>query len=90
MALKHGVFLPQFHNLDENPTGAIHRDLELMEHLDRLGFHEAWIGEHHSAGMEIVSSPDRSRRFVDGSIRRPADASGTAFTQTAIFMRGRL
>lgn len=37
MRLKHGVFLPQFHNLNENPTAAIHRDLELMEHLDRLG-----------------------------------------------------
>ena len=22
-----------------------------MEWLDRLGFHEAWIGEHHSAGL---------------------------------------
>ena len=58
MKMKHGVFLPQFHNIDENPTAAIHRDLELMEHLDRLGFDEAWIGEHHSAGIEIISSPE--------------------------------
>ena len=58
MALKHGVFLPQFHNLNENPTAAIHRDLELMEYLDRLGFHEAWIGEHHSGGIEIIGSPE--------------------------------
>ena len=29
-----------------------------MAWLDRLGFHEAWIGEHHSAGFEIISSPE--------------------------------
>ena len=34
------------------------RDLELMVWLDKLGFHEAWIGEHHSAGFEIISSPE--------------------------------
>ena len=34
------------------------RDLELVEHLDRLGYDEAWIGEHHSAGTEIIASPE--------------------------------
>src|SRR6202040_701565 len=29
-----------------------------MVWLDKLGFHEAWIGEHHSAGYEIISSPE--------------------------------
>ena len=28
------------------------------EHLDRLGYDEAWIGEHHSAGTEIIASPE--------------------------------
>jgi limonene 1,2-monooxygenase len=32
--------------------------MELIEHLDRLGYDEAWIGEHHSAGFEIISSPE--------------------------------
>ena len=31
---------------------------QLVEHLDRLGFHEAWIGEHHSAGSELIASPE--------------------------------
>ena len=35
---------------------------------------------------EIVSSPERSSRFVEGSRCRWEAASGTAFTQTAIFM----
>ena len=34
------------------------RDLEFVEHLDALGFDEAWIGEHHSAGSEIIASPE--------------------------------
>jgi limonene 1,2-monooxygenase len=56
--LRAGVFLAPFHPVDEDPTLAIHRDLELMEHLDRIGFDEAWIGEHHSAGYEIIASPE--------------------------------
>jgi limonene 1,2-monooxygenase len=47
-----------FHTAGQNPTLAIERDLALMEHLDRLGFDEAWIGEHHSAGTEIIASPE--------------------------------
>ena len=56
--LRAGVFLAPFHPTDEDPTLAIQRDLELMEHLDRIGFDEAWIGEHHSAGYEIIASPE--------------------------------
>ncbi|MEZ5851615.1 MAG: LLM class flavin-dependent oxidoreductase [Hyphomicrobiaceae bacterium] len=56
--LKTGVFLAPFHALDENPTLAIERDMELVEHLDRLNYHEAWIGEHHSGGYEIIACPE--------------------------------
>ena len=56
--LRHGIFLPPFHPMEENPTACLDRDLELMQWLDRLGFHEAWIGEHHSAGWETISSPE--------------------------------
>src|SRR5689334_21774600 len=53
-----GVFMAPFHPVDEDPTMAIRRDIELVEWLDELGFDEAWIGEHHSAGYEIISSPE--------------------------------
>ena len=53
-----GAFIAPFHPDDESPTEQIHRDFELVEHLDRLGYHEAWIGEHHSAGFEIIGSPE--------------------------------
>ena len=56
--LRSGIFLAPFHNHDENPTLSIERDLELLEWLDRLNYHEAWIGEHHSGGFEIICSPE--------------------------------
>src|SRR5579875_2077636 len=56
--LRSGIFLAPFHNLEENPTIALERDLELIELLDRLNYHEAWIGEHHSGGFEIIASPE--------------------------------
>ncbi|HEX4868445.1 MAG TPA: LLM class flavin-dependent oxidoreductase [Acidimicrobiales bacterium] len=56
--LRFGIFLAPFHPVGQNPTLAIERDLDLLEHLDSLGFDEAWIGEHHSAGYEIIASPE--------------------------------
>ena len=56
--LTFGIFLAPFHRLGENPTLAIDRDLELIQWLDHLGFDEAWIGEHHSAGWELIASPE--------------------------------
>jgi limonene 1,2-monooxygenase len=53
-----GIFLAPFHPVGQNPTLALERDLQLIEHLDELGFNEAWVGEHHSAGYEIIASPE--------------------------------
>ena len=52
-----GIFLAPFHRTGQNPTLAIDRDMALIEHLDALGFDEAWIGEHHSAGWELIADP---------------------------------
>jgi limonene 1,2-monooxygenase len=56
--LNFGIFLAPFHPVGQNPTLALERDLQLIEHLDALGFDEAWFGEHHSAGYEIIASPE--------------------------------
>ena len=56
--MKFGIFLGPFHWLGDNPTLALERDLETIQWLDHLGFDEAWIGEHHSAGWETISSPE--------------------------------
>ena len=56
--MKFGIFLAPFHRVGENPTLAIDRDMELIEWLDHLGYDEVWIGEHHSAGWELIASPE--------------------------------
>lgn len=56
--LRFGVFLAPFHKPGVNPTLALQEDLELMQWLDRCDYDEAWIGEHHSAGSEIIASPE--------------------------------
>jgi limonene 1,2-monooxygenase len=53
-----GAFLAPFHKFGQNPTLALEDDLDLMVLLDRLGYDEAWIGEHHSGGWELVPAPD--------------------------------
>jgi hypothetical protein len=44
ITLRHGIFLPPFHPNEEDPTACVERDLDLIVHLDKLGFHEARIG----------------------------------------------
>lgn len=65
--LRFGVFLAPFHKPGVNPTLALQEDLELMEWLDRCGYDEAWIGEHHSAGSEIIASPEI---FISAAVQR--------------------
>ncbi|MBI3515376.1 MAG: LLM class flavin-dependent oxidoreductase [Proteobacteria bacterium] len=56
--MRSGIFLAPFHNHDENPTLSMQRDMELLELLDRLNYSEAWIGEHHSGGFELIACPE--------------------------------
>jgi len=58
--LQFGIFLGPFHRPGDDPTLALKRDLELVQWLDQLGYDEAWIGEHHSAGWETIASPEIS------------------------------
>jgi limonene 1,2-monooxygenase len=56
--LRFGLFHGPHHAPNLDPTYAFQRDLMLMEHLDRLGFDEVWVGEHHSGGFEIIAAPE--------------------------------
>ena len=56
--LTFGIFLAPFHRIGENPTLALNRDMELIEWMDHLGYDEVWVGEHHSAGWELIASPE--------------------------------
>ena len=56
--LQFGTFLAPHHPVGEHPTLQFQRDLELAAQLDRLGFDEFWVGEHHSSGWEMIASPE--------------------------------
>jgi len=56
--LRFGIFMAPFHAPCESPTACYDRDRDLVRWLDELGFDEAWVGEHHSAGYEIIASPE--------------------------------
>ena len=36
----------------------LRRDLDFAEHIDKLGYDEFWVGEHHSTGWEMIASPE--------------------------------
>ena len=51
-----GTFIAPYHRLGDNPLLSMRRDLDLIQRCDELGFHEAWVGEHHSAAWENIAS----------------------------------
>ncbi len=56
--MRFGAFVPPHHvPTNQNITYSIQRDTELVQHLDTLGFDEAWFGEHHSGGVEPIGDP---------------------------------
>lgn len=58
VTLEHGLFLAPYHDVIESPTIGLRRDLEIVEWVEKLGFAEAWFGEHHSTGWETIGSPE--------------------------------
>ncbi len=55
--LKTGVFLAPFHPERENPLLCLERDMDLLVHMDKLNYSEAWIGEHHSGRLRDHQLP---------------------------------
>ena len=76
--LRFGAFIAPFHPIDENPTLAVARDLELVEFIDGLGYDEAWIGEHHSSGYELIASPELFIAMAAGRTRNIRLGTGVA------------
>src|SRR6476619_1974027 len=56
--LRFGALIAPAHPLGEHPMLQCRRDLDLVEHLDKLGYEEFWCGEHHSSGWEMIGSPE--------------------------------
>jgi limonene 1,2-monooxygenase len=76
--LRFGTFIPPIHPIGENPTLCIERDMQLVQRLDALGFDEAWIGEHHSAGAEVIASPELVMAALGERTRRIRLGSGVS------------
>lgn len=56
--MRFGAFIPPHHlPTNYNPTYALQRDVEIVKLLDDIGYDEAWFGEHHSGGVELISDP---------------------------------
>jgi limonene 1,2-monooxygenase len=56
--LRFGAFIPPHTPPEEHPALALEEDMDRVVWMDKLGYDEAWIGEHHSGGWEITSSPE--------------------------------
>ena len=56
--MRFGAFFAPFHNDRTSPTFALERDLDLVSFMDKWGYDEAWIGEHHSGAYECIASPE--------------------------------
>ncbi len=62
--MRFGAFISPIHSNRVNPTLALHQDVALVQHLEELGFDEAWVGEHHSTGWEYIASPEVFLSYV--------------------------
>ena len=56
--MKLGAFMMPSHPPERSIRDGYRWDLQQLERLDGLGFHEAWIGEHFTAPWEPNPAPD--------------------------------
>ena len=56
--MKVGIFMMPVHPPEKDRTECFEEDLELVVLADRLGYTEAWIGQHFSVPWEPIPSND--------------------------------
>ena len=56
--LRFGAFFAPYNPIRGSASVQLRRGIDLAIHLDHMGFDEAWYGEHHSSGLEIIPAPD--------------------------------
>jgi limonene 1,2-monooxygenase len=52
--MRFGIFIMPEHPPREHVTLSYDRDIEHIVTAEKLGFHEFWVGEHHTGGFETV------------------------------------
>ena len=55
--MKLGLFMMPIHNHVKDYHQSLMEDIDAIVHADRLGFAEAWVGEHHCSKSEQITSP---------------------------------
>jgi alkanesulfonate monooxygenase SsuD/methylene tetrahydromethanopterin reductase-like flavin-dependent oxidoreductase (luciferase family) len=103
MTVKLGMFTMPFHHPSRDYATLLEEDQEAIVLADRLGFAEAFVGEHTSSWSERITSPliflasvisrTRQIRLGTGVINMPQVHPATVAAQAAMFdqlCRGRL
>jgi len=73
-----GYFAMPLHPPGADPAQTMDEDLEQLVTLERLGFGEAWIGEHFTAEWENIPCPDLFIARALGATRRMKLATGVS------------
>ena len=73
-----GYFAMPLHPPGSDPAQTMDEDLEQLAFLDRLGFEEAWIGEHFTAMWENIPCPDLFIAKALGVTQRMKLATGVS------------
>jgi len=68
--VKFSLFMMPCHHPTENPALAFQRDIGLIHLADRLGYDEAFIGEHHSGGWETMPAPEMALSMAAANAHR--------------------
>src|SRR5262245_55363799 len=56
--LRLGMFVMPIHDPAKPLSRCIDEDLELAVRCEKLGFHDFWVGEHHSSSVENIVMPE--------------------------------
>jgi alkanesulfonate monooxygenase SsuD/methylene tetrahydromethanopterin reductase-like flavin-dependent oxidoreductase (luciferase family) len=56
--VKLGLFMMPMHPPERPHADAYELDIETLVAADRLGYDEAWVGEHFTSGWESIPAPD--------------------------------
>lgn len=56
--MKLGLFMMPMHPPEKAHADAYERDIETLVAADRLGYAEAWVGEHFTSGWENIPAPE--------------------------------
>ena len=55
--MDYGYFMMPLHHTSKEYHQTLNEDIDAIVLADKLGFSEAWVGEHYSSAVEQITSP---------------------------------